>query len=67
MIGGSVHGGRAVLQVRLARKRRLRGRGTQRGTEAIPLDPPGPAHGTFRSAQVLRCQGQIGFIILTVL
>src|SRR5436190_743913 len=36
MIGGPVHGGRKVLQVCPARTERLRGRGTQRGTEAIP-------------------------------
>jgi hypothetical protein len=29
---------------------------------AHPADPPGPAHGTFRPAQVLLNHGQIGFI-----
>src|ERR671937_541032 len=29
---------------------------------AYPSDPPGPAHGTFRPAQVLLSQGRIGFI-----
>jgi hypothetical protein len=29
---------------------------------AYPSDPPGPAHGTFRPAQVLLHQGRIGFI-----
>jgi hypothetical protein len=29
---------------------------------SAPADPPGPAHGTFRPAQVLLNQGRIGFI-----